>query len=114
MLNLVAFAYRNSVHSSTLETPYFLTHGRDPRMPLDCFLIPQKELILAPKDYKYNTFQRLYDAFKLAKENLRQARDAQKEQYDKRAKEANYLVGDKVLLDVRKKVPGTSKKLGAR
>lgn len=114
MLNLVAFAYRNSVHSSTLETPYFLTHGRDPTMPLDRFLIPQEKLILAPNDYKYNTFQRLYDAFKLAKENLRQARNAQKEQYDKRAKEANFLVGDKVLLDVRKKVPGTSKKLNPR
>ena len=114
MLHLVAFAYRNSIHSSTLETPYFLTHGRDPTMPLDRFLIPPKELPLAPKAYKSNLFLKLYEAFQLAKDNLRHARDAQKEQYDKRAKEAIYFPGDKVLLDVRKRIQGTSKKLNPR
>ncbi len=114
MLGLVAFAYRNSVHSSTHETPYFMNHGRDPVMPLDRFLIPRDTLSVPPEDYQYKLFQRLHEVFKLAKENLAKAREEQKEQYDARAKEANYVIGDKVLLDVRTRVKGTSKKLNPK
>ncbi|KZS06433.1 Ena/VASP-like protein [Daphnia magna] len=35
MLGPLAFAYRNSVHSFTLETPYYLNHGRDPTMAIN-------------------------------------------------------------------------------
>jgi len=34
MLGPVTFAYNNSTHSFTLETPYFLNQGRDPLMPI--------------------------------------------------------------------------------
>ncbi|KZS03455.1 Uncharacterized protein APZ42_033808 [Daphnia magna] len=34
----VLFAYRSSVHSSTLETPYYLVHGRDPNISINEFL----------------------------------------------------------------------------
>jgi transposase InsO family protein len=109
-LGLVASAYRNSVHSSTMETPYFLNHGRDPSMVVDQFLIPQPKIV-TPRDYKSQLMQRLNEAFALARENLVEARARQKIQYDKRAKELLYEVGDKVLLDVRVVIPGTSKKL---
>ena len=35
MLGDVCFAYRASVNSSTLETPYYLLHGRDPNIPIN-------------------------------------------------------------------------------
>lgn len=111
ILGVVASAYRNSVHSSTLETPYFLNHGRDPTMVIDRFLIPQSTTSLTPRDYKSQAMKRLQEGFVLARNNLIDARKKQKIQYDKRAKELPYDVGDKVLLDVRVIVPGTSKKL---
>ena len=40
-------------------------------------------------------------AFHLAKKNLEENRKNMKLQHDKRAKELNYQIGDKVLLDVR-------------
>jgi hypothetical protein len=114
MLGAVAFAYRNSVHSSTNETPYFLNHGRDPAMPLDRFFKPPQQFIVPPKDYTHQTMKRLYDAFELVRANLQAARDQQKAQYDVRAKKLQYHVGDKVLLDVRAWKRGTSRKLNPR
>ena len=32
-LPFVLFAYRTSVQSSVLETPFYLMHGRDPNLP---------------------------------------------------------------------------------
>ena len=52
ILGPVAFAYNNSTHSSTSETPYFLNHGRDPVMPIDQFLLPLPSAIVTPSDYK--------------------------------------------------------------
>ncbi|KAI9553636.1 hypothetical protein GHT06_021560 [Daphnia sinensis] len=111
MLGPVAFAYRNSVHSSTLETPYFLNHGRDPTMPIDQFLLAPSTNIITPSDYKSQIMQRLHEAFRLVKDNLALAREQQRAQYDKRARQQEFRVGDKVLIDVRAPMMGTSKKL---
>ena len=46
ILELVAFSYNNSTHSSTSETPYFLNHSRDPVMTIDQFLFPHPLLVL--------------------------------------------------------------------
>ena len=114
MLGAVAFAYRNSVHSSTMETPYFLNHGRDPLMPLDRFLQPPSLLLVTPNDYKHQTMKRLYEAFQLVKSNLAKAREEQRAQYDARAEKLEYQVGDKVLLELKAWKRGTSRKLNPR
>ncbi len=113
VLGPMAAAYRNSVHSSTMESPYFLITARDPNMVVDRFLIPESESI-TPRDYKSQILRRLREGFKLAKTNLLEARRQQKAQYDKRAKEEKFEVGDRVLLDVRVTKLGTSKKLNPR
>jgi len=100
VLGPMAAAYRNSVHSSTMESPYFLITARDPNMVVDRFLIPESESI-TPREYKSQIMRRLREGFKLAKTNLLEARRQQKAQYDKRAKEEKFEVGDRVLLDVR-------------
>ena len=113
ILGPMASAYRNSVHSSTMESPYFLITARDPNMVVDRFLIPETELI-TPQDYKSQTMKRLREGFTLARTNLLDARTRQKLQYDKRAKESQFELGDRVLLDVRVIKTGTSKKLNPR
>ncbi|KZS03450.1 Uncharacterized protein APZ42_033823 [Daphnia magna] len=110
VLGPVAFAYRNSVHSSTLETPYFLNHGRDPVVPIDQFFQKPANIII-PSDYKSQLMQRLHEAFVLVKANLTQAGEQQRTQYDKRAREQAINIGDKVLIDVRTPMAGTSKNL---
>jgi hypothetical protein len=42
ILRLMASAYRNSIHSSTMERPYFFITARDPSMVIDRFLIPER------------------------------------------------------------------------
>ena len=113
VLGPMAAAYRNSVHSSTMESPYFLVTARDPNMVIDRFLIPEPELI-TPRDYKSQVMRRLREGFALASKNLIEARRQQKIQYDKRAKEEKFEVGDRVLLDVRVTKLGTSNKLNPR
>ncbi|KAI9550712.1 hypothetical protein GHT06_005369 [Daphnia sinensis] len=93
VLGPMASAYRNS-------SPYFLIMAKDPNMVIDRFLIPETELI-TPQDYKSQTMKRLREGFALARQNLLDARVRQKIQYDKRAKENNFQLGDRVLLDVR-------------
>ena len=114
VLELVCFAYRASVHSSTCETPYFLLYGRDPPMLIDRFLNPRTINIITPEDYKSQLMMRMRTAFKLVKDNLEETRKQMKIQYDKRAKVLDYKVGDKVLLDIRVVPIGLNKKLTAK
>ena len=107
----MAFTYRNLVHSSTNETPYFLNHGRDPVLPIDNFLQVPNRTITVPSDYKSQLLQNIHEAFILVQRNLYQARAQQKEQYNKRVNEQLYEVGDKVLLNMKTPILRTSKKL---
>jgi hypothetical protein len=110
-LGPIAFAYRNSVHSSTNETPYFLNHGRDPVLPIDQFLCVPKYVSTVPSDYKSQLMKRIHDAFKLVKQSMRESRLQQQKQYNKRAEDLSYEIGDRVLLTMKTPLLKTSKKL---
>lgn len=102
LLGEVCFAYRNSVHSSTNETPYYLLHGRDPNTKINNFLhLPQPDPIPSASDYIGDLTKRLRYSFELVRKENRKAHEQQSEQYNKRAKLHQYRVGDRVLLDVR-------------
>jgi hypothetical protein len=106
-----AFAYRNSVHSSTNETPYFSNHGRDPVLPIDQFLRVRHHLSTVPSDYKSQLMQPIHEAFQLAKRSMWKARQQQPEQYNERAQELLYEIDDRVLLTMKTPLLRTSKKL---
>lgn len=110
LLGDVCFAYRNSVHSSTLETPYYLVHGRDPNLAINQFLETRPEYFQSSSDYLANLTERIRYSFQKAPEENQKARLRQKEQYDKRASKLDYKVGDKVLLDIRVVASGDCKK----
>ena len=84
LLPPLRFAYCNSVHESTNETPYFLVHGRDPLLLIDRILDVANDNPLGPQDFKSKLMQNLYKAYNLVKINLVKERKHQKEQYDKR------------------------------
>ncbi|KZS04720.1 Uncharacterized protein APZ42_032276 [Daphnia magna] len=101
MLGPVAFAYRDSVHSSISETPYFLNHNRDPTKPIDQFPLAPSTSIITSSDYKSQIVQRLHKTSFIVKDNLALAREQQSAQYHKRTRQQEFRVGDKVLIDVR-------------
>ena len=86
----VYYTYCNSIHSSTNETPFFLVHGRDPNLLIDVILNDvRNRQTVTPQDYRNRILEKLSVAFNLVKENL------------KSAKEHDFRVGDRVLLDVK-------------
>uniref|UniRef100_A0A0P4ZJF0 RNA-directed DNA polymerase n=2 Tax=Daphnia magna TaxID=35525 RepID=A0A0P4ZJF0_9CRUS len=114
MLDDVLFAYRSSTHSSTLETPYYLVHGRDPNIPINEFLDASPSTFKSASDYVGNLNDRLRYSFQRVREETEKARNRQREQYNKRAKEKKYVVGDKVLLDIRVVKDGDSRKFTSK
>ena len=110
MLGDVCFAYRCSVHSSTLETPYFLVHGRDPNIAISNLLQADPEPTPKASDCIGNLVNNLRFSFQRARIENEKARAKQKLQYDKKATDLKYSVGDRVLLDVKVVKDGDSRK----
>lgn len=63
MLDLVYFAYRNSVHASAYETPYHMLHGRDRFMSIDTYLEVGNYDVIFAKDYKIRLVPNLFTEF---------------------------------------------------
>ena len=79
LLGDVCFAYRNSVHSSTLETSYYLVHGRDPNVAITQYLDFKRSYALTQSDYIGNLAERLRYSFQKAREENEKARERQRE-----------------------------------
>jgi len=89
------FCYNSSYHRSIKTSPFFLTFGFEPRSP--SFFATDIRLFL--KEDHNSALQRLAEARKIAIENNWVATEAYKENFDKKAKDYNYHVGQFVLLD---------------
>ena len=98
-LPFVLFAYRASQQQSTLESPFFLLYGRDPRLPTELVMSPKKtRKIVDLKEYGAQLAGNMSEAWELAREHVRKAQRRQKEYYDKRVQPPTFRVGDRVFL----------------
>jgi hypothetical protein len=106
LLENVLFAYRTSRQDSTKCTPFLLMFGREARLPIDLTRAKytseqQEELSFDDKVKKMLEMQKtLHDK---ARENIHNAQERQKKQYDaKHNSRTNLKVGDKVLVQEMK------------
>ena len=98
-LPYVLFAYRASMQESTRESPFFLLHGRDLRLPSVLNLEPEKkreEVNL--KTYKGELISGLGEAWSLAQKQVCKAQKAQKKYYDRQTKEPQFQEGERVFV----------------
>ncbi|KAJ9558426.1 hypothetical protein OSB04_013040 [Centaurea solstitialis] len=93
-LPLIEFAYNNSYHSSIEAAPYEILYGRKCRTPLCWNEVGEKQLA-GPE-----IFQITSDKINQVRERLKTARDRQKSYADKRRKDIEFQVGDRVMLKV--------------
>jgi hypothetical protein len=111
-INDVLQAYRFGVHATTMETPYFLQHGRDARTPAEVTM--KKECIdtfTSLEQYERDIVTRVQEAYESTITNTTEAQNRMVQYYDKYAKDYDYSVGQRVYLYVPVVAQGQSKKL---
>jgi len=78
-LPLAVFAYNTVIHSSTKFTPFFLTFGKEARIPSD-LIAPQPHL--SSGEYAHRLVTGLSRAFADARETQHQNQQREKDWYD--------------------------------
>jgi hypothetical protein len=96
---------------STQHSPFFLMHEWEARLPVDTTLQPPQHVTNDMDEYLTNMITRVEHAREVARENIEVHQQKYKVHYDKRAKEPNYKVGDKVWVYQPKVNKGQSRKL---
>jgi len=88
----IAFAFRTGMNSATGDTPFFLIHGRDARMPIDV------QLNTRETSKEVDLLHGLKRAQKAAKECQKDLMEKNKKLFDRNQKAANINEGDLVML----------------
>jgi hypothetical protein len=98
----VLFAYRTMKQSTTKFSPFYLMHGREAQLPIDLELFGSHGECESFKDALDRRISDLVGVFTdsmiLAKDNIGNAQQLQKERINKLDKAQSYKVGDLVLL----------------
>ena len=110
-LHSALFAYRTTVHNTTKYSPYYMLHGREPRLLPDLSLYQPPIMSRDTEEHFQHTVKSVKLAHQLAKENIEKQQLRMKLQFDKKSSVRSFNVGDKVLVYTPKTKKGLSKKL---
>ena len=91
------FAYNTSVHPATNHTPFYITYGRDPILPIDIALRTNSQ---RPR-YNINQYAvmlatRLTEAANLVYSNVRKIQAKTKQRWDEHVRPRSFQPGDRV------------------
>ena len=112
MLPGILMAYRMTpATQSTQLSPYFMVFGREMLLPFDTSLKPANTLPIKARSHMQAILENLELAETIAEENIKKSQESSKTYYDKKSKNPNFSLGDRVLLYVPKIPTGVSKKL---
>jgi len=100
-LQPIAFAYRSSVCDNSVGySPFFLLYGREPMLPLDVCILPERMKSVTAREQITQLIEKLELSRQLSREINEKNRIQMKLRYDEHAKAVNYDVGDCVYLFV--------------
>lgn len=107
-IDFAMFSY-NTANTSTKFSPHELLFGNKPSLPSS--ITAQPEFKYSYDDYIDDLTFKLRKSRELARDNLIDSKNRNKEYYDKKCKIENYKLGDKVYITNENNKPGRSKKL---
>jgi predicted aspartyl protease len=110
-LPYVGFAYRSSVQATTEETPNMLMLGREVRCPLDLITEGPPDEQDLNTDYAEDLREKLRGVHERARHAVKVNQRHQEKNYNRKATEPGYSVGDFVWLNSPRIRKGISKKL---
>ena len=109
-LPLIQFAYNSSKSSATGFSPFFLVHGREPRIPIDIqYEIPRARS--DDRDHLTSVIANLAHARVMAKEAIKKTQQASKRYYDRHRRPLDFQIGDLVMRYVPTPKLGLTNKL---
>ena len=112
LLSGVLWAYRNTPHESTHEKPSYLLFGFDCRTPTEAALLqPDGWETVDVVGYREELVMSLSSARELAAKAIQQAQKKYKKNYDKRASQRDYRLGEWVLVKFPAAETGKMRKL---
>ncbi|XP_067293892.1 uncharacterized protein [Pseudorasbora parva] len=99
-INRLVHAYNCTKNEATGYSPYYLLFGREARLPVDvCFgTSPDGKGPGSHQQYVERMKSELERAYQLANETAQKSQQRNKRLYDKRVKQQNLTVGDRVLI----------------
>uniref|UniRef100_A0A6V7LZN9 RNA-directed DNA polymerase n=1 Tax=Bracon brevicornis TaxID=1563983 RepID=A0A6V7LZN9_9HYME len=103
------FAHNTTPHTATRKTPFELLYGRQASIPTSLKQPPR--LTYSYDDYAQELRERLRASWQIAGDNIEDAKEKSKLQYDKNAKDIVFHIGDQVLMKNNMVRPGRTKKL---
>ena len=107
-LSLALFAYRRSVNPVTGYSPFYLLHGREPKIPLDTIIKSDVEMFSDTHTFIQDLVVRLQEIYEDVAETTNLEKKRQQQQYNKHRQDIEFNEKDYVLLK-RIKIPGQSK-----
>ena len=109
------FAYRTTVHESTGYTPFHVTFGRSPMLPVDIMIgapVKQKEATALPQ-FVRDLHSSLRNVYSQVCEAVKESHQRNKTRYDQHTANTHLSIGDQVWLYVPAVKTGTTKKLAS-
>ena len=97
-LPYILFTYRASMQESVKESPFYLLHGKDPRLPTTLDMDNNAKQEIDVDIYKGEMAIKFNEAWDLAQNNIKRAQKHQKAYYDKQSKPPRFKVGDRVFV----------------
>ncbi|CAC5378790.1 unnamed protein product [Mytilus coruscus] len=95
-------------------SPYHMVFGKEMNIPFDISVLLKENLAKSAKQHLQELIDHLKVVKKISTQNVEVAQEKSKQNYDKKAKEPDFRVGNRVLLQGMKVPKGLSSKLQAK